>query len=146
MASAARNCKRALDVIARIDSLLPGQDPDLLAALKRYIEDTCGAIKVVDKDLTARGSGLSELLVELPSKSNRDEISWRNLIGRRDVISHQILTVNDRRVYAETKRDFNNLYQLLTRVFFCPTETDIQKGIGFNPVLRGDWEVRDPRP
>ena len=89
MASAARNCKSAFEVIARIDSLLPVQDPDLLAALKKYVEDTCEAIKVVDNDLTSRGSGLAELLVEFPSKSNRDEITWRNLIGRRGVIAHR---------------------------------------------------------
>ena len=138
MTSAARNCKRALDVIARIDSLLPGQDPDLPTALKKYVEDTCEAIKVVDNDLATRGSGLAELLVEFPSKSNRDEMTWRNLIGRRDVIVHQILTVEDRRVYAETKRDFHNLYQLLSRVFFVPAKTDIEKGTGFAPMIKTD--------
>ena len=46
MSVAARNCRSALDVIEKIDSLPETEDPDLFTALKKYVEDTCQAIKV----------------------------------------------------------------------------------------------------
>ena len=103
MSSAARNCKSALDVIDKIDSSKSTQDQHLFTALRKYVEDTCQAIKEVDTELQARGSGLAELLFEFPNRSSNDEATWRNLIGRRDVIAHQSLTVDDQRVYDETK-------------------------------------------
>ena len=50
MSSAARNCRNALSVIAKIDHLHNRDDIDLLTALKKYVEDTCEAIKVVGNE------------------------------------------------------------------------------------------------
>ena len=108
----------------------------MFTALRKYVEDTCQAIKEVDIELQARGSGLAELLFEFPNRSSNDEATWRNLIGRRDVIAHQILTVDDQRVYDETKRDFHLLHQLLSRVFFTPVITDIANNLGFSPQIK----------
>ena len=46
------------------------------------------------------------------------------LIGRRDVIAHGLLTVDDERVYREAERDFGLLVELISRVYFVPIKTD----------------------
>ena len=89
MSSAARNCKGALDVIDKIDSLVPEQDPHLFTALKKYVEDACEAIRVVDSELKTKKSGLAELLSEFSDHVSQDRITWKNPIGRRGVIAHQ---------------------------------------------------------
>lgn len=145
MSSAARNCKSALDVIKRIDTLHPVQDPDLFAALKKYVEDTCEAIKVADNELRDRQSGLADLLQEYSGGSTHSDATWKNLIGRRDVIAHQILTVDEQRVYDETKRDFHSLYSLISRVYFVPTKTDLDNEVGFQPLFRTEL-IKDLTP
>ena len=96
MASAARNCRSALDVTARMGSMDGTKDPDLLTALKKYVENTCEAIKQVDNRLKREGSSLAQVLFEIPEASVGD-VSWRELIGRRDVLAHQLLTIDDER-------------------------------------------------
>ena len=90
-----------------------------MAALKKYVEDTCEAIKQVDNELKGNGSSLETLLFEIPGESD-NQVSWRNLIGRRDVIAHRLLTVDDERVYREAERDFCLLVELISRVYFVP--------------------------
>ena len=79
MSSAARNAKSALDVIYRMRGLSTLQDRDLLTALKKYVEDTCQAIKDVDNSLKNRQSSLADLLPEIPHETAADEVSWRSL-------------------------------------------------------------------
>ncbi len=138
MSSAARNARSALDVIDRMRGLGSLQDRDLLTALKKYVEDACEAIKVVDNTLKENGATLEALLFEIPNEASSDEASWRNLIGRRDVIAHRLLSVDDRRVYDEAKRDFGLLHQLLSRIWFVPVKTDLGSGKGFGAPLRMD--------
>ena len=103
--SAARNAKSALGLISRLGNFKDRKDQDLLTALKKYVEDTCEAIKVVDSTLKDRGVKLQNLLFEIPDATCDGDMSWRNLVGRRDVIAHQLLTVDDERVYQEAVRD-----------------------------------------
>lgn len=138
MSSAARNCKKALRVIARMHNSGKRKDPDLLTALKKYVEDTCEAIKKVDSTLGRNRSSLTSLIYEIPNKTSGDDVSWRNLIARRDVIAHRLLTVDDERVYHEAERDFGSLDELLSKVYFVPVKTDLGKGEGFSPLLRAD--------
>ena len=70
MASAARSCRRALSVMDRMRQDEAGTDADLMAALKRYVEDTCEAIKQVDNELKRNDSSLEELLFEIPGQSD----------------------------------------------------------------------------
>ena len=95
MLSAFRTCQRARGIMARMKDGEGRNDADLMAALKKYVEDTCGAIKEVDNELKRKRSSLETLLFEIPAQSDDDQVSWRNLIGRRDVIAHQLLTVDD---------------------------------------------------
>ena len=135
MSSAGRTCRRARGVM---DRMRPGggrKDTDLITALKKYVEDTCGAIKEVDNELKRNGSSLEKLLFEIPGESD-DRVSWRNLIGRRDVIAHQLLTVDDERVYREAERDFGSLEELISRVYFAPIKTDFGAGRGAGPLMR----------
>ena len=111
------------------------RDADLMTALKKYVEDTCEAIKQVDNELTQNGSSLETLLFEIPGQSD-EQVSWRNLVGRRDVIAHQLLTVDDRRVYREAERDFCSLHELISRVYFAPIKTRFKAGRGAGPLLR----------
>ena len=134
MASAARSCRNALDVMARMEGT---RDPDLSAALKKYVEDTCEAIKQVDNALKENGTDLAALLFEVPDRS-QGEISWRDLVGRRDVIAHQLLTVDDQRIHREAARDFGSLHELLSRVYFVPVKTDFRVGRAFNLMLKAD--------
>lgn len=135
-ASAARNCRSALGVIDRIHGSDNVKDPDLLTALKKYVEDACEAIKEIDETLERNNASLASLLFELPNDTQGDEASWRNLIGRRVVIAHRLLTVDDERVYREAVRDFGLLSHLISRVYFVPTKTDYASGKGFTPLLR----------
>ena len=75
MASAARSCRSALDVMTRMDRMDGPKDPDLLTALKKYVEDACEAIKQVDTRLEHEESGLAQLLFEIPEAS-QGEVSW----------------------------------------------------------------------
>jgi uncharacterized protein with HEPN domain len=135
MSSAARTCRRARGVLARMRSGDGRNDGDLMTALKKYVEDTCGAIKEVDNELKRNGSSLEKLLFEIPGESD-DQVSWRNLIGRRDVIAHQLLTVDEERVFREAKRDFGSLEELISRVYFAPIKTEFRAGRGASPLMR----------
>ena len=140
MSVAARNCRKAIEVIEKIDTSPESEGPVLFTALKKYVEDTCEAIKVVDTGLQSKGSSISELLPEIPQDSKGDEASWRNLIGRRDVLAHQLLTIDDQRVYQETVRDFKPLHQLLSYVNFVPVTTALESGgSGFSPMIKTKW-------
>ena len=138
MASAARKSRSALRVIDRMHGSDDLQDRDLLTALKKYVEDTCEAIKVVDNELKRNKSSLQSLIFEIPNETLDSKVSWRNLIGRRDVIAHKLLTVDDNKVYREAVRDFGSLNQLLSKVYFVPVKTDFASGAGFFPLLRRD--------
>ena len=137
-ASAARSARSALSVISRIADSGDNRDQDLLTALKKYVEDACEAIKVVDTELKNHGASLHTLLYEVPNTTHADAMSWRNLIGRRDVIAHRILTVDNEQVYIEAVRDFSSLEQLLSNVFFVPIKTDLQSRRLFSNLLRSD--------
>lgn len=135
MSSGARSCRKALNLMARMERTDDSQDPDLVAALRKYVEDTCEAIKQVDNALKRNGSDLATLLFEVPDSSH-GEMSWRDLIGRRDVIAHQLLTVDDQIVHREAQRDFDSLHALLSRVYFVPVKTNLEVGRGFVPMLK----------
>ena len=137
MASATRNCRRANDLIGRMSGGAGRRDEDMMTALKKYVEDTCMAIKEVDNELKRNGSSLDALLFEIPGKSD-DQMSWRGLIARRDVIAHQLLTVDDERVYHEAERDFGLLEQLISRVYFVPIKTDLGADRNVQPLMRTD--------
>ena len=144
LSSAARNSRNALRLMDRMRS---SGDPntDHLTALKKYVEDTCEAIKVVDNTLRGHGSSLDSLLFEIPREGSEDELSWRSLIGRRDVIAHDLLTVDDNQVHREARRDFNSLHQLLSRVKFAPAKTDFGSDQGLSPFIKGDaWKGLKP--
>ena len=66
--------------------------------------------------LQSRGSSIAEFLPEIPQDSEGNAASCRNPIERRAVIAHQLLTIDDRRVYQESGRDFKRLHQLLSYV------------------------------
>ena len=106
-----------------------------MTALKKYVQDACAAIKEVDEELNRNGSSLQALLFEIPSKSD-NHISWRGLIGRRDVIAHQLLTVDDNRVYREAERDFGLLHQLISRIYFAPIKTDLHTSPSPQPLIQ----------
>ena len=140
LSSAARNSRNALRLMDRMRS---SGDPntDHLTALKKYVEDTCEAIKVVDNTLRGHGSSLDSLLFEVPREGSEDELTWRSLIGRRDVIAHDLLAVDDNQVHREASRDFNSLHQLLSRVYFVPAKTDWGSGRGFSPLIKAEaWK------
>lgn len=138
MLSAARSCRKALDVVERIDELTDAEDEHLLTALKKYVEDACAALKEVDDTLRRNNSSLAMLIYEIPDKNSESEFSWRSLIGRRDVIAHQLLTVDNERIYREAKRDFGALYQLISNIYFAPVKTSIDTNKSFSPLFKAD--------
>ena len=94
----------------------------------------------MDDGLKSNGSSIVELLPEIPQEAEGGNASWRNLIGRRDVIAHQLLTVDAKRVYQEAVRDFKPLHQLLSYVSFVPVKTDLESGqLGFSPMINMKW-------
>ena len=127
MSAAARSAAAAVEVL---DRLTEENDPHLVAALKRYVEDTGQALKEVDNRLKKLHSGLNELLPEVSS--------WKSLISRRDVIAHKILTLDDEKVREEADQDFRALCQLLSNIHFAPTIIDLEQGIGPEVFIRGN--------
>ena len=109
--------------MARMDGTEGARDPDLAIALRKYVEDTCEAVKQVDNALRKRGSSLGTLLFEVPDRA-QGEMSWRDLVARRDVMAHRLLTVDDKRVRREAHRDFGRLHEMLSRVYFVPVKSD----------------------
>ena len=136
ISSAARNCQSALRVTDRLQDSVDQRDPDFLTALKKYVEDAGQAIKEVDDTLGRNNASLASLLFEIPSETEEDKASWRNLIGRRDVIAHRLLTVDDEQVYKEAVRDFGSLRQLLSRIYFAPVKSDLASDAIPAPALR----------
>ena len=136
MSSAARNCQSALRVIDRLQDSVDQRDPDLLTALKKYVEDAGQAFKELDDTLGRNDASLASLFFEIPSKTEEDEASWRNLIGRRDVIAHRLLTIDDEQVYKEAVGDFGSLRQLLSRIYFAPVKSDLASDAIPSPALR----------
>ena len=137
MASAARSSRDALNVMERMSRDADVSDKDLMTALKKYVQDTCEAIKQVDNKLKDEKSGLEKLLFEVSGRS-QNGVAWRDLIGRRDVIAHRLLTIDDERVRREAERDFDSLHELVSRVYFAPVKTDLGDGKGFSPMLKAD--------
>lgn len=135
LAGGARSCHSLLDVMTRMDSTDGVEDSDLAAALRKYVEDTCEAIKQADNVLNKRGTGLAMLLAEVPDRL-QVVMSWRDLIGRLDVIAHRLLTVDDQRIRREAVRDFGLLHEMLSRVYFVPTKTNLKISKGFNPMFK----------
>ena len=125
MCAAARSSVAAVEVLDRLNT---EGDPHLLAALKRYVEDTGQALKEVDNRLKKLHSGLNELFPEISS--------WRELISRRDVIAHKILTLDNAKVREESDRDFRSLCRLLPNINFAPTIIDLEQGIGPEVYIR----------
>ena len=140
MASAARNAAAAVDVLER---LYEADDPHLVTALKKYVEDTGEALKKVDNLLGRSSTSLAALFPELPSGDTL-ATTWRELIGRRDVIAHKILSVDDARVRKEAARDFMTLHSLLRNIHFVPTTTDMDRGHGFPFMMRAEVMRRLP--
>ena len=121
----------------RMDSADGPKDPHLLTALKKYVEDTCEAISQIDNRLKQEESSLAQVLFEIPEAS-QGEVSWRELIGRRIVLAHRLLTIDDERIYREARRDFGVLFELLSRVYFVPVKTDWDAGKWSSPILKVD--------
>ena len=140
VSSAARNAASAIAVLDRAD---PVRDAHLGAALKKYVEDTGEALKQLDKLLNDRCSTLAELFPDL-SDGAEDTTTWKELIGRRDVIAHKILTIDDDRVHDEADQDFRTLYSLLRNISFVPKMTDVTNGRGIEVSLRVDELHRLP--
>lgn len=140
MASAARDASAALDVLDRLEG---ANDPHLDRALRKYVEDTGLALKEVDNRVKRAESSLAELFPEVPDNCT-DAASWRDLIGRRDVIAHRILSVDDVRVRQEAQRDFSTLYSLLRNINFVPTLTDWDSGRLFAVRMRAEAIRRLP--
>ena len=136
MSSAIRNCKKAIEVIGLISESENDREEHLLTALKKYVEDTSEALKAIDDALDKSNTRLDALLFEIPNKSSSDELSWRNLIARRIIIAHRLLTVDNERVYREAKRDFRRLDELISRVYFAPVKTDLANGPGLSPTIK----------
>ena len=138
MSNAARNAQSALRVIDRMSDSDNAEDGDLHAALRKYVEDTGESIKVVDNTLRDNGTNLETLFIEVPRQASDDEMSWRSLIGRREVIAHKLLTVDNSRVHREAVRDFGLLHQLLSKIHFNPVKVDLTSGHPFGSMFRAD--------
>ena len=125
ISAASRSAVAGVEVLDRLNT---EDDPHLVAALKKYVEDTGQALKEVDNRLKKLHSGLNDLFREISS--------WRELISRRDVIAHKILTLDDDKVRKEADRDFRALCQLLPNINFAPTVIDLEQGIGPEVAIR----------
>ena len=134
VSAASRSAVAAVEVLDRPNT---EDDPHLVTALKKYVEDTGQALKEVDNRLKKLHSGLNELFPEIPS--------WKALIRRRDVIAHKILTLDNDKVRKEADRDFRALCQLLPNIHFAPTVTDLEQGIGPEVVFRSN-QIRKLAP
>ena len=134
ISAASRSAVAAVKVLDRLNT---EDDPHLVAALQRYVEVTGQALKEVDNRLKKLHSGLNELFLEISS--------WTDLIRRRDVIAHKILTLDDDKVRKEADRDFRALCQLLSNIHFAPTVTDLEQGIGPEVAFRSD-QIRELVP
>lgn len=139
LCSAARNSEAAIDLLDHHDA----DDVHMTTALKKYIEDTGEALRQIDNRLKKCGSSLEDLFPDLPSDAE-DAATWRDLIGRRGVIAHKILSIDNKRVRAEADRDFRQLHALLRNINFVPTLTDRERGKIFNVRLRGAELLRLP--
>ena len=125
ISAASRSAVAGVEVLDRLNT---EDDPHFVAALKRYVEDTGQALKEVDNRLKKLHSGLNELFPEISS--------WKDLISRRDVIAHKILTLDNDKVREEADRDFRALCQLLSNIHFAPTVIDLEQGIGPEVAIR----------
>lgn len=134
VSSAARRAASAIAVLDRPEHVY---DAHLSTALKKYVEDTGEALKQLDKLLNDRCSSLVELFPDL-SDGAEDTTTWKELIGRRDVIAHKILTIDDDRVRDEADQDFRTLYSLLRNISFVPKMTDVANGRGIEVLFRVD--------
>ena len=128
MSAAARSTVAAVEVLDRLET---EDDPHLVAALKRYVEETGQSLKEVDSRLKKLHSGLNELFSEISS--------WKSLISRRDVIAHKILTLDDDKVRKEANQDFRALSQLLSNIHFAPSIIDLEQGIGPRVNVRAEY-------
>lgn len=134
IANAARNAAAAMELVQEMSG---PDERHLYTALKKYVEDTGQALKEVDKRLKSVGSSLGKLFPELPEDAE-DGMSWRSLIGRRDVIAHRLLSMDDNRVFEEARRDFALLHLLLSSIYFSPSITDIRGGRNLSFVSKAE--------
>ncbi len=130
VANAARNAQNAIGVMKRMEQV---SDHDLMTALKKYVEDACQSLKDADNILKKKRSSLAGLFVEIPEEAE-GRASWRNLIRRRDVIAHNLLTIDNDKVHEEARRDFSRLHALLSHIHFVPTVS--HEGKMISPILK----------
>ena len=130
---AARNCRYALDLLSSMDG------PDnchLVTALKKYVEDSCEAIKQIDDLLKNKGTSLETILVEIPGKSKDGRMSWRSIVGLRDVLAHNLLTLDTVRFFQEASQHCAPLYDLLVRVYFNPIKSNTTTESLVGPLIK----------
>ena len=120
IAAAARSAVNAVEVLDRLNT---EDDPHLVAALKRYVEDTGQALKEVDNRLKKLHSGSEravprDSIVEKSHSSSRCDRT-QNTHSRRRQRSGRKRTVTT-----------GKLCQLLSNIHFAPTIIDLEQGVG----------------
>lgn len=96
-----------------------------LTALAKYVENTTESIKQLD-NLT-KGKLFAQL-VEIPERSTEEgAMTWRNMIGMRDRLSHKFYETDQDLLVNVVKEDFPKL------------------AILFRTLLIGQWTTRDGR-
>ena len=83
--------------------------------------------------------GMIDSSSRVPEAVQEGKVSRRELVGRRDVLAHALLTIDDERVYRDTERDFRLHYSSCCRgCISCPSKRTLTVRKGFDLLLKTD--------
>ncbi len=109
----ASHTQNALDLTSRLSIDDMNEQNDLYWALVKYIENVQESIKQID----GVSSSVLRVLDEIPleAKSNAD-ISWKGFKGMRDVLAHQVDSINPEIVWKVATVELPTLNLLLSNL------------------------------
>ena len=120
--------KDAIDLAQKMGAEICLQsDRDLQWALVKHVENAQEAVSSLD---AISGKKLFPILVELPLKAENDELSWRGLIGMRQVLVHKPWAVDHAVVWRTATEEFPALLTLIESTTIDVEPTDVENGRG----------------
>ena len=101
------------------------EDHDLRWGLVKHVENAQETVRALDK---AGGDRLLSVLVELPLKADGDELSWKGLIGMRNVLAHKPWDVDHTVVWQTVMEEFPILLTLIDATTIDVEPSDVVNG------------------
>ena len=101
------------------------EDHDFRWGLVKHVENAQETVQALDK---ASGYRLLSVLVELPLEADGDDLSWKGLIGMRNVLAHQPWALDHAVVWRTVTEEFPILLAVIDATTIEVEPSDVENG------------------